>query len=255
MDYKLIAIDMDGTLLTDKKEIAERNKKVITAALQEGIKVVLASGRVYKDMIDSANQLGISGPNQYLIECGGNQIENLEHKLIYQKLLNNSTCEKIAHDLETSKIKFVLIDNQGGIYGSYQEWMEKHMLDAKLGIVKFLMRTHKRKLPDLAVKLHEKFDQDYFIVVTSDEEVELFPKEVSKGHAVDRLAKHLKINPKQVMAIGDRDNDIPMMKLAGLGIAMGNSTEKVKNISNAITADNNHSGVADAIEKYALSEK
>ncbi|AUI71055.1 sugar-phosphatase [Companilactobacillus alimentarius] len=253
MDYKLIAIDMDGTLLTDKKKITAENKTAISQALKKGIKVVLNSGRSYDGIIDSCKELGISGPDQYIIEFGGNIIESLDKKVIYRKVLDNSTCEKISYNLETKKIKHVLIDTNGAIYNSYQDWMEKRMLNPKLGIVKFLMHTHKHKLQNLATELHKMYDDEFFIVITSPQDVELFPKDVNKGYALERLAKHLKINLKQTLAIGDLDNDIPMLKIAGMGVAMDNSPQKIKDVSDDTTIDNNHSGVAQAIKKYILN--
>ncbi|WP_334332589.1 MULTISPECIES: Cof-type HAD-IIB family hydrolase [unclassified Companilactobacillus] len=254
MDIKMIAIDMDGTLLDDKKKISADNKAAIKKALDQGIKVVLNSGRSYDGIIDSCHELGISGSDQYIIEFGGNVIESLDKKIHYRKVLENTTCQEIAEQLTDDKIAHILIDTKGNIYDSYQEWMEKRMLDPELGIVKFLMHTRKHKLNSLAASLHQKFDQKFFIVITSPRDIELFPKEVNKGLALQKLAKRLKINMKQVLAIGDLDNDVPMLKLAGVGVAMANSPQRIKNFADDITLDNNHSGVGVAITKYALSE-
>jgi len=252
MDYKLIAVDIDGTLFDDKKKISIDNKQTITKALDAGIKVVLSSGRSYDGLIKIANELGIKGPDQYMIELGGNVIENLDRKVIYKKTLENSDCEKIDNFLNQNKVKFELVDTKGNLYSSYQEWMEKRMLEPELGIAKFLTHTHKRDIQKLADLMHKEYDNDFFVVVTSPEDVELFPKYVSKGQAVERLAKHLKINLKQVMAIGDMDNDIPMLKIAGKSVAMSNSPEEVFDVSDEVVPDNNHSGVSVAIERFAL---
>lgn len=252
MDYKLIALDMDGTLLNSKKEITEQNKEAISKAMAQGVKIVLNSGRAYDGIAYAYKELGISGADQYMINSGGNIIESLDKKIIYKKVMENNTCENIARDLKSEKINYVLIDIEGNSYDSYQEWMEKRMLNTNLAIAKFMIHTHKRNLEETAEKLHQKYDAKFFVVVTSKRDIEIFPKEVNKGKALEKLAKHLKIKQEQVVAIGDLDNDIPMIKFAGLGVAMGNSPENVKIISDEVTADDNHSGVGQAIEKYVL---
>lgn len=252
MDYKLIAIDIDGTLLNDRQKISDDNVQAVKAALKDGIKVVLCSGRAYDGVIGNAQKLGISGSDQYMIYFGGNIIENYNNEIIYQKVLKNENCEIIANFLTAHKIHFELIDTKGNHYDSYQDWTEKHMLDTNLGIVKFLLNTHKRKLAAMAELVHAEYDQNYFVVQTSDHELELFPKDVNKGLALEHLVKHLGISMKKVMAVGDMDNDLPMLKRAGLSVAMGNATAEVKSIADVETADNNHSGVAAAIDKYIL---
>lgn len=254
MDYKLIALDMDGTLLNDKKEITDKNKEAISKATAQGVKIVLSSGRSYDGIAYAYKELGISGSDEYMINCGGNLIESLDKEIIYEKVLDNSVCEKVARELNANKLNYILIDEEGNSYDSYQEWMEQHMLNNELGIVKFMVHTHKRKLLEAAKLLHQKFDQEFFVVVTSKQDIEIFPKEVNKGKALKKLAKYLKIKSDEILVIGDWDNDIPMIKFAGLGIAMGNSPEHVKKASDEITADNNHSGVGQAIEKYVLKE-
>lgn len=252
MDCKIIAIDMDGTLLNSRQKISTTNKTAITKALDKGIKVVLCSGRSYDGLSDSAKELGIKGPDQYLIEFGGSVIENLEQRVFYKEVLKNEECRFIADYLVEQKINFHLIDNQGTLYDGYQDWVEKHMLDTNLGIVKILVHTRKHKLDALYDQLNQKYGQDYYLVKTSSEDFELFPLYVNKGTALEQLAKHLKINMKQVLAIGDYYNDLPMLKLAGKSVAVNNSVAAVKDISDEVVADNNHDGVSEAIEKFAL---
>jgi len=252
MDYKLIAIDIDGTLLNDKQKISKENIQAIRRALKQNVKVVLCSGRAYDGVIGNAQEIGISGADQYMIYFGGNIIQNYNNEIIYQKSLKNEQCEKIADFLTEHKINFELIDTKGTHYDSYQDWIEKHMLHSELGIVKFLLNTHKKDLNKMADLLHTTYDQHYFVVQTSDREIELFPKDVNKGIALEYLIKHLGINIKETMAVGDMDNDLPILKRVGLSVAMGNATDEVKDICDVETSDNNHSGVAAAIDKYIL---
>lgn len=252
MDYKLIALDMDETLLNHKKQITTENKTAISQALEKGIKVVLTSGRSHDGMAYCAKELGIEGPDQYMITNGGDTIEKTTGELIFKKTLENRFCHQISDFLVSKKIKFILIDTTGATYDSYQEWLEKRMLEPELEIVKVLMHIKKHNFEEVAQLIHQTYDEDFFVVKTGAEYLEIFPKDINKGTAVRRLAKHLKIDMKQVIAMGDMDNDIPMIKLAGMGVAMENAEPEVKEASNFITKDCNHSGVGFAIEKFAL---
>lgn len=254
MDYKIVAVDMDGTLLNSKQKVTKRTIQAIRQATSKGVKVVLCSGRAYDGIIDYAKEIGFAGSDQYMIYFGGNIIQNYDNQIIYQKTLHNEACRQIADDLTKQKVEFDLIDSKGTHYDSYQDWIERHMLDPRLGIVKFLLRTHKRKLAKLIQSMHENYDADYFVVKTSDHELEIFPKDVNKGIALTYLTNYLHVDLKQVMAIGDMDNDLPMLKKAGLSVAMGNSTAEVKSVSQVETADNDHDGVAQAIEKYIIED-
>ena len=94
MTYKLIALDMDDTLLTSQKTISDKNKEMIQKALSKGIKVVLCSGRTHNAVVDYAKELGIKGADQYMITNGGAIIENLEGKIIYQRMMSNDFYRK-----------------------------------------------------------------------------------------------------------------------------------------------------------------
>jgi Predicted hydrolases of the HAD superfamily len=103
---------------------------------------VLSSGRSYDGIAYAYKELGISGSDEYMINCGGNLIESLDKEIIYEKVLDNSVCEKVARELNANKLNYILIDEEGNSYDSYQEWMEQHMLNNELGIVKFMVHTH-----------------------------------------------------------------------------------------------------------------
>lgn len=249
MDCKLIALDLDETTLSTDKSITEKNKSTITQALSSGIKVVLCSGRTFDGMIDIANELGISGPKQYIITNGGDIIENLAGKVIFKKILTKEDCSITTKFLTQNKVNFVLIDTNNDTFPSYHAWLDS---DSKNDVVKVLMHIEKNKIISVSKLIHQQFDADYFVVKTGAEYLEIFPKDINKGLSVKRLANYLNIDMKQVLAMGDMDNDISMIKLSGIGVAMENAEPEVKAVADYITSDNNHSGVGLAIEKFAL---
>lgn len=249
MDYKLIALDLDETTLCTDKSITQHNKAAIRNALNSGIKVVLCSGRTLEGMMGVANELGILGPKQYIITNGGDIIENMDKKIIFKRILSSKECFETTNFLNKKMINFVLIDTNGTTYATYKEWMEN---GSQSEIVKILMHVDISKMESTEKLLHYTFDKNYFVVKTGNEYLEIFPKDINKGQSVKRLADYLKIDLQQVMAIGDMDNDISMIKLAGMGVAMENAQPMVKDIADYITKDNNHSSVGLAIEKFAL---
>jgi len=270
MDYKLIALDMDDTLLTSEKAVSQRNKDAIAKALQQGIKVVLCSGRTHNAVIGYANDLGITGPDQYMITNGGAIIENMEGKIVFQQTMSNEFYREFVQFIKDNNLQYNVVDNEGNTYSSGRDWIDKYtimqayenenglylkepdQLPADFEIVKAIINGDEAKLDSITKMVHEKFDKDYFVVRTGVGFLEIFPKDVNKGEAIKELTSKLNIDLGSVIAMGDRDNDIPMLSLVGMGVAMENALPDVKQAANYVTADNNHSGVGLAIEKFAL---
>ncbi|AUI71056.1 Cof-type HAD-IIB family hydrolase [Companilactobacillus alimentarius] len=270
MSYKLIALDMDDTLLTSEKTISKKNQTMIKQALKQGIKVVLCSGRTHNAITNYIKILGISGPDQYMITNGGGIIENMEGKIIYHDTLSNAFYREFVDFIKKNQLHYNVVDSQGNTYTSHVEWIDKYTitqafenenglyirepeeLPDDFEIVKAIINGEAKQLDEISDMVHEHFDQNYFVVRTGVGFLEIFPKNVNKGEAVKHLAGQLGIDLKEVMAMGDRDNDIPMIKIAGKGVAMDNATSGAKKVSDYVTADNNHDGVGLAIEKFAL---
>lgn len=270
MDYKLIALDMDDTLLTSKKSISDHNKSAIKQALQKEIKVVLCSGRTHNAVVDYAKELGIEGPDQYMITNGGAIIENMEGKIIFQRTMSNSFYREFVQFIEDNNLFYNVVDNEGRTYTSNTDFIDKYtitqafendnglilkgpnQLPKDFEIVKAIINGDAAKLDSISSMVHQRFDDEYFVVRTGEGFLEIFPKDVNKGEAIKALTKHLQIGLDNVIAMGDRDNDIPMLSIAGCGVAMGNALPDVKKAAKFVTDDNNHSGVGNAIEKYAL---
>ncbi|WP_338233018.1 Cof-type HAD-IIB family hydrolase [Companilactobacillus muriivasis] len=270
MDYKMIALDLDDTLLTTQKTISEHNKLAIKQALDNGIKVVLCSGRTHNAVIKFADQLDISGSEQYMITNGGAIIEDMNGKIMYQEMLSNEFYREFVKFVHDNNLHYNVVDNHGNTYTSSGDWIDKYTimqahenanglylkepdeLPADFQIVKAIINGSESELDEISGMVHEKFDQNYFVVRTGIGFLEVFPQHVNKGKAIKVLAEKLGINLSEVMAMGDRDNDIPMLSIVGKGVAMDNGLPDVKAAADYVTADNNHSGVGLAIEKFAL---
>lgn len=120
-------------------------------------------------------------------------------------------------------------------------------------IVKMMMIDDAEVLDQGIAQIPKEYFERYTMVKSSPYFFEILNKQADKGAALKHLAQHLGIKQEEVMAIGDNENDLPMIEFAGIGVAMGNATENVKQIANVITASNNEHGVAKAVEKYVLN--
>ncbi|AYE38097.1 HAD family phosphatase [Companilactobacillus zhachilii] len=270
MSYKVIALDLDDTLLTSQKTISKQNKVAIKNALDKGIKVVLCSGRTHNAVIKFAKSLGISGKNQYMITNGGAIIENMTGEIMYQEMMSNTFYREFVAFVKKHKLHYNVVDNKGNTYTSYDTWLDKYTimqafenanglyikepddLPNNFEIVKAIINGSATELDEISDMVHARFDKNYFVVRTGLGFLEIFPKHVNKGNAIQELVDKLGISISDVIAMGDRDNDLPMLKIVGKGIAMGNALPEVKSAADFVTTDNNHSGVGIAIEKFVL---
>ena len=220
MSYKLIFIDMDGTLLNNKHEISERNKEAIRKATERGVKVAVTTGRLFASAKYYAGLLGVKTP---IISCNGAFIrEKDEDKIIYESVLNENQLDRIYNVI-------------------------KHILKA------ICIENDSNKLNDLFKAKEElKKYEDLEVVSSSPSNFEVMNKGTSKGRAVKVLADILNINREEIMCLGDSENDLSMIEFAGLGVAMGNAEEFLKEKADYITDTNENDGVAKAIEKFVL---
>lgn len=274
MSYKLICIDMDGTLLDEKGEVTARNKIALKVAYEKGINIAITTGRIFQCASLYADLIGVSGPviasNGAYIGIKGNE-EPIYQSIMHKEALYNFyhiakkyemttyffTTWGVVADRAFPKDHPYVILNQSLPEGehicleeveSFEEAFEKY--DGSFLKAICIEDEEKWKLAKLRQELEECGD---FEVVTSwKNNIEIMAAGTSKGSAVEKLAQYLKLQREEVICIGDSENDLSMIKYAGLGIAMENALPEVKEAAEYITASNNASGVAKAIEEFVL---
>lgn len=266
MTIKLIAIDIDGTLLNENNELAQATIDAITSVRKKGIKVVLCTGRPLSGVQPYLDKLSISGATEYAITFNGAMAQDLEghvmahHTLTYNDFLET---EMIARKLGVH-YQFETMDS---IYAFNRdlspysigesclvrlpvkfrspEEINQHMVISKAMFVDF---------PDLITKANQNLPQqlrDQLYVVQSEPFfIELMNKQASKGNALSDLATQLGMSADNVMAIGDQGNDLTMVEYAGCGVAMGNGIDTVKAAASFITKPNSEDGVAYALNRF-----
>lgn len=274
MSIKLICIDMDGTLLMDQQNIAEKDKKAIKDAVENGITVAITTGRVYDCARMYSDMIGLKTP---IIACNGAYIGGINNEEIYNNPLKFEDLKDFNRVTKKNNL-FTYVNTNWGII-STKELPENHVYKVlnktlpeneriKLEVVSDLDEAFKKYDGEIlkGVCVEKEFKdnlreakeelvrctKDLEIVSSWNDNFEIMKKGSSKGDAVKMLAKHLGVSQEEVMCIGDSENDLSMIKWAGIGVAMGNAIEEVKNASDYITSDNKHAGVSEAIIKFAL---
>ncbi|MBS3681709.1 HAD family phosphatase [Ornithinibacillus massiliensis] len=243
-DIKLIALDMDGTLLNKVHEVDVRTKEAIQQALTKGVHVVLSTGRSLGTCYPYAEELGLTS---YLVTCNGGEIWTMKKELLEQHLLETEVVEKIwnlgeglgLHMWMTSTEGFFIGERPDNLY-DYQ-WL-KFGVDSE----------NPDKLAQVVKEL--SYFADLEITNSLPTNIEINPKGVSKAKALHRVCNEIGITIDNVMACGDSLNDIKMIQEAGFGVAMGNAQEAIKKVANYVTDTNVNHGVAKAIEKFVLED-
>ena len=289
--YKLVAIDLDGTMLNHYGEISEKTKKIVKECVKKGIEIVLASGRPIDSIRTIAEDLGIKG---YFIAGNGALVYDIQKdEMIYKNYIKKEKvleiikiCEEnsIAYNVYTDKV--ILTTNlKFNVLYYYKENIKKeetkktnisivenmyeyvkHMEDEsflKITICDenssiFHSITKKiKEINEIEVLDIEHMSRKIIKQGTEEFPVEYFYTEISannvdKWNALEFLIKKLDIKPEEVMAIGDNINDKKMIENAGMGVAMMGSTPEITKVAKDITDTNDKDGVAIALEKYVL---
>lgn len=269
MAIKMIAIDMDGTLLDPQHQITPGVKQAITRAREKGVRIVLTTGRPYLGVKRYLMELDLQQEGEYCISYNGALVQqakngdciaevalSFDDYLYLEKLarqlgvhfqaLDKTHLYTANQDISDSTIHESYIN---GIPLRYRtvEQMERHLTFPKV------MMIDSPDILDSAIsRLPQEASDNYTMLKSSPYYLEILNKQVNKGEGVRLLAEKLGFASSEVMAIGDQENDLAMLKYAGTSVAMGNGIDAVKAISQFVTRTNTEDGVAYAIEKFVL---
>ena len=264
---KLVAIDMDGTLLNSKKELLEETKQYFKDFHKKETEtlLVLCTGRPETGIRPYLKDLGYLEENHYIIsQNGANIYESQTGKRVMDAFLDSKAIQKW---IELGKKHGVSVMG-GGVDYYYcfdqepTEWME---FDTKIvsgqlkrisieeslntDFYKLLLMGDEEQLNEFETFIPEVWRDEFYVVRSQKYLVEVLKKGVNKAYGLEQLARELNIEPSEIAAIGDAANDIEMLEYAGLAIAMGNASEEVKSISDIVTDTNENNGVIKAIDK------
>lgn len=254
---KLLCIDVDGTLLDSRKELPKENVEAVRYAIQKGVTAAIASGRSVSGIEPYLSQLGTGRQavclNGGLILCGGVIHKTVMEEMLVMKVID--LAERYGSQLFLSAPEFNITN--GSLSSKLQSLIDQGSLRSDYHYcrdyeeLRRAAHQHKDEILKLAVKeideanfgqlKQELMDLDLFHVAKSDTYfVDINPKGSSKGQGVAVLANHLSIPMEQVMCIGDNENDLEMVAMAGYGVAMGNAAKPVKDAVFYVAPDNDH---------------
>jgi len=275
---RVVAIDIDGTLLDPHFQISERNLVALRAAHDRGIEIMLATGRRHDYALPVAHELGIPA---WLISSNGALVRSSTGETFYADRLPATVARKLILHMDQYRANAVLtFDRQGHdalileqnhtLNRSISRWIEKNSahiqyvspLEEALiedpiqamycGTVEQMKAAQERlaeaRFIDEITVLRTQYDYRDLCIL------DVLNRDCTKGHALRRWAEHYKIPREQIMAIGDNYNDLEMLEFAGLPVIMGNASEELRQSGWRITASNAESGVAAALEEVLIQE-
>ena len=268
---KILFTDLDGTLLNDDKKISDANKESIHRALNAGHKIVLASGRALANVLPVADSLELKTPGCYIIAYNGGQIYDCYAKrLLFDQTLTFDDVYDVFQAskeygiyTQTYQDGYVITDKEDEELKYYAKKASAQYIitdDVPGYLLKepskilFIDLKDRKRLEEFCQVLNERFEKRMHAFFSSDYYLEIVPKNVSKGNSMHFLSNYLNIPMNNTVAVGDYDNDLPMIKEAAVGVILSNGPAHVKEQADYVTVnDNNHDGFKEAVEKFLLS--
>lgn len=281
MDIRILALDLDGTLLTDHNSVSPACRDAIGRARAKGVQTVICTGRNAADSILFGER---AGGMDWAVTGNGAEVRSLlDGRVIFSDLLGRALCLSILETCGEYGIDPCFYTPDSVYYGREFEQFIRDCAARGLAL-DFAERKNYHRVPDggwrdfveahhgeiLKTILHAsdpavidrlhahyladgRFEPAPSVMFGGQlKNLELNRAGVSKGRALEKLAGHLGCTLENVMAMGDSDNDLSMLRMAGLGVAMGNAPDHIKKAAGAVTVSNEEDGVARAIEAYIL---
>lgn len=260
MAYRLVAVDLDDTLLTSERTINRRVKQSLRKAAEKGVKVVLCTGRTKKGAQRFYDELGL---DTMLITTGGALIYNGSEAL-YTKYLDPEIAKKLlifAYDNGIPANVYMngelVYKERNGFTDIYEQQyghrgiMVPDILEREIITPKVLFFVTSENMNDVRKAAEREFPMVQALRSHTNY-LEFSDPEVSKGAALKFVAERYGINRNEIIAFGDTEIDIPMLKFAGLGVAVENGDPAAKRAADIVCPSNDEGGIADIIEKYIL---
>jgi len=269
--YRLIISDLDGTLLRDDHTLSDYTKAVIHKVSEQGIDFMLATGRIFGGATQYAKALQLNTP---ILACNGALIKEAEGRLIYGMPLQEDVLSEIFDVLEERSLYFhcygeesfyteKFSDHLSGFYAFNKALPEEEQfpmveinpreLIGKDTIYKVLARCSGE---EVRKELYDRLSKipGTSVTVSWYDSFDICAENVSKAAAIERYARSKGIEASEIICFGDNYNDIEMVQYVGLGVAVENGVDELKEVADYVTGNNNEDGVAKAIEKFVFGK-
>lgn len=266
MNYKLIALDLDGTLKNSKNKITDKTREALIKAQEKGVKVVLASGRPTPGLRHEAKELRLDEFGGYLLSFNGAHVCDYQTKeTIYEQTLDMNDAKKAYDRSKEFHLACMTYDNdivisediddeyvkvEGNINDIALSRVSDFKVSLKDPIHKVLLTGKPDYVAEIIDEFKEPFGDSLSIYRSAPYFIEIMAQGIDKAASLDRLVKYLNIKQEEVMAFGDGYNDLSMIEYAGMGVAMNNAVDGVKERANYVTLSNDEDGIAYALDKF-----
>ena len=269
MSIKLVAVDIDGTLLTNDRKVTPEVFEAVQDAKKQGVKVIIATGRPIPGVQTLLDELNLKESGDYVITFNGGLVQKTNGDILDKSELTRAQLKRLHSTLDPLALPFDVLSD--GIVYSLASQGNQSLYPQANPKLKFVELTSFDDIPEniiynkvVSVTNPEFLDKqilqfpkelynEFEIFKSRDIILEMMPKGVHKAAGLNQLIQHLNLLPENVMAMGDEENDLSMLKWAGLGVAMANGVAIAKETADAVTRTNDESGVAEAVEKYILN--
>ncbi len=266
--YDAIVLDVDGTLVGSDKMISDATRQAIIEAQKRGKTVAIASGRSISGIRKTAAAIQLEQFGGYVIAFNGTTVINCKTgECIYNQTLDNDMIKPVYEAAKEMQLGITVYHDEakellaGNGVDQYVEADAKacdiaikevpDLLRAiKFPVNKLLLSGEPEKMKEAERQLKERFGDKMSVFRSDPCYVEILPKFVDKSVAVDKLMKFLDIKRDKVICVGDSFNDLPMLRYAGKGVAMGNAQAEVKEAADYVTASNDEDGIVEVIQKF-----
>ena len=264
MHYRLIAMDLDGTLYNSKKEIDPRTIDALSRAQAAGVWLALISARPLPGLYHARDALRMKETGGLLVACNGGRIADAASgRVLHAEGMTLSEARQVLRALESMPCTPILDDgrqfyvtSRAGYKVDY-ECRNNRMTCSEVpnladfisfAPAKLLLSMQPESLPEIQARIASMLPETLTVVQTADFYLEIIPHSVNKGKALTDACRLLGVEPSQSAAFGDAENDIPMICAAGLGVAMGNADPRVRAAARMIAPGNDEAGIAVVVE-------
>lgn len=261
---RLLALDLDDTLVNSQRIISQANKDAVQAARKKGVIVTFATGRAYSGTRPVCEELGLD--EIPVITFGGAKIVNYpDDKILHQELLTPDMVQEVLAFAEKNDVYAQVYDSDVFCYNKETEESQYYgqrlavpgkQIDFKSAALdnsaKVLLIVQPDKLQDLYAKAVAALGERFHVVSSSSRFVEFYPLGIDKGSALAWLGQYFDVAPEEMLAMGDTGIDAAMLHYAGLGVAVANATAEAKAAADLLTVSADEDAVARIIEEYIL---
>lgn len=261
MGYQLIALDLDGTLLTDDKDITHQTVELLDHLQKEGKYIVICTGRSLLSVRPLLADYQF--PSHFIADNGGTVQDTATKQMLYTSTIPHSFLHTMKQIMETYDVHcdvttmdgvYVegLTDQVAAMYGEYLLTPKpiddlRHVPHAP---IKFTISGEPATVGELVPQLITQYGDELKVARSGEHFIDIMKNGTTKANALEKLAQRLRLEAKDVLAIGNYYNDLEMLQYAGLGVAMDNAPDDVKAIADEVTLSNNNDGVRVALEKW-----